>query len=42
MQPFNDFTEFAFDPYSECVGCRYGLGNQESHYKENNNGAGCF
>lgn len=42
MHPFTDFTEFAFDAYSECMGCRYGLGNQEAHYKENNNGAGCF
>ncbi len=32
IQPFTDFTSNAWDKYSECQGCRYGLGNQQGHY----------
>ena len=32
IQPFTDFTSNAWDKYSECQGCRYGLANQLGHY----------
>jgi len=32
MHPFTDFTSNAWDKYSQCQGCRYGLGNQQGHY----------
>ena len=32
MNPFTDFTSDAWDKYSQCQGCRYGLGNQQGHY----------
>ena len=29
--PFEDYSEDAWDKYSECEGCRYGYSNQEGH-----------
>lgn len=32
MIPFTDFTSDAWEKYSQCQGCRYGLSNQQGHY----------
>ena len=29
--PFEDYSEDAWDKYSDCEGCRYGYSNQEGH-----------
>lgn len=31
---FDDYNENAYDKYSTCVGCRYGMPNQLAHYDE--------
>jgi hypothetical protein len=31
LQPFTDFTNDAWNKYSECKGCRYGSPNQQNH-----------
>lgn len=29
--PFDDYSENAWDKYSDCEGCRYGYSNQQGH-----------